>query len=66
MAKYLDKYRKSERKRTSLLDYNKGQLRRDWEAKNSMIVTWQVLFEHIRQTRRLAAELLSIIGFFDW
>jgi hypothetical protein len=66
VAKYLDEYSKSERKRTSLLNYNSGQLRRDWEAKNSIIVTWQMSFEHIRQTRPLAAGLLSLMSFFDW
>jgi tetratricopeptide (TPR) repeat protein len=65
VAKYLDDYRKSERKRTSLLEYDDGHLRRDWEAANSIIVTWQMSFEHIRQTRRSAAELLSLMSFFD-
>jgi hypothetical protein len=39
VAKYLDEYRKSERKRTSLLNYDEGHLHRDWEAKNSIIVS---------------------------
>jgi hypothetical protein len=65
VAKYVDEYRKSERKRTSLLDYEEGQLRRDGEAKNSIIVTWQISFEHIRETRPSAADLLSLMSFFD-
>ncbi|KAF9730175.1 hypothetical protein PMIN04_012728 [Paraphaeosphaeria minitans] len=65
VAKYLDDYKRSERKRTSLLNFDKGKLRRDWEAKNSIIVTWQMSFEHIRQTRPSAAELLALISFFD-
>ncbi|KAJ8118503.1 hypothetical protein OPT61_g520 [Boeremia exigua] len=65
VAKYLDDYRRSERKRTSLLEYDNGQLRRDWEAKNSIIVTWQISFEHIRETWRSAAELLSLMSLFD-
>jgi tetratricopeptide (TPR) repeat protein len=65
VARYLDEYKKSERKRTSLLNYDKGQLRRDWEARNSIIVTWQISFEHIRQTRRSATDLLSLMSFFD-
>jgi hypothetical protein len=36
---YLQDFRKSDRKRTSLLNYEGEQLRRDWEAKNSIIVT---------------------------
>ncbi|KAF2032530.1 TPR-like protein [Setomelanomma holmii] len=65
VAKYLDEYRKSERKRTSLLNYDEGHLRRDWEAKNSIIVTWQISFEYIQQTRSSAADLLSLMSFFD-
>ncbi|KAF1971381.1 hypothetical protein BU23DRAFT_600253 [Bimuria novae-zelandiae CBS 107.79] len=65
VAKYLDEYRKSERKRTSLLDYDEGHLRRDGQAKNSIIVTWQISFEYIQQTRSSAADLLSLMSFFD-
>ena len=65
VAKYLGEYMKSERKKASLLNYDEGQLRRDWEAKNSIIVTWQISFEHIRQTRPSAANLLSLMSFFD-
>ncbi|KAI1663834.1 TPR-12 multi-domain protein [Pyrenophora tritici-repentis] len=65
VAKYLDEYRKSERKQTSLLNYDKEHLRRDWEAKNSIIVTWQISFEYIQQTRSSAADLLSLMSFFD-
>ncbi|KAF2105249.1 P-loop containing nucleoside triphosphate hydrolase protein [Lophiotrema nucula] len=65
VAKYLDEFRKSERKRSNLLAYNEGQLRRDWEAKNSIIVTWQISFEYIQQTRPSAADLLSLMSFFD-
>ncbi|KAF2022659.1 putative kinesin [Setomelanomma holmii] len=65
VAKYLDEYRKSERKRTSLLDYDKGQLRQDWEAKNLIIVMWEISFKHIQRTRPSAADLLSLMSFFD-
>ncbi|KAF2790576.1 hypothetical protein K505DRAFT_250898, partial [Melanomma pulvis-pyrius CBS 109.77] len=65
VKKYLDEFRRSERRRASLLHHDKGQLRRDWEAKGSIIVTWQISFEHIRQTRPSAADLLSLMSFFD-
>ncbi|KAF1976461.1 hypothetical protein BU23DRAFT_627867 [Bimuria novae-zelandiae CBS 107.79] len=65
VAQYLDQLRKSERKRTSLLNRDEGQLRRDREAKNSIIATWQISFEHIQQTRPSAADLLSLMSFFD-
>ncbi|KAL5370883.1 hypothetical protein DPSP01_014617 [Paraphaeosphaeria sporulosa] len=65
VAQYLDQFRKSERKRTSLLSYDKDHLRRDREAKNSIITTWQISFEYIQQTRPSAADLLSLMSFFD-
>ncbi|KAH8780676.1 hypothetical protein BGZ57DRAFT_300902 [Hyaloscypha finlandica] len=65
VRQYLEQFRKSDSKRTSLLDYNGGQLRRDREAKNSIIITWQISFDHIRQTRPSAADLLSLMCFFD-
>jgi hypothetical protein len=65
VAKYLDEYRKSERKRTDLLNYDEENLRRDGQANNSIIVTWQISFEYIWQTRPSAADLLSLMSFFD-
>ncbi|KAK7182331.1 kinesin light chain [Paraphaeosphaeria sporulosa] len=65
VAKYLEEFRKSERKRSSLLTLNNGPLRRDWEAKNSIVATWQISFEHIRETQPSAADLLSLMSFFD-
>jgi hypothetical protein len=65
VAKYLEEFRKSERKRSSLLSYDNGQLHRDWEATNSIVVTWQISFEYIQQTRSSAADLLSLMSFFD-
>jgi hypothetical protein len=65
VREYLQSFRESDRKRSSLLEYNGKQLRRDREAKNSIIVTWQISFEHIRQIRPSAADLLSLMSFFD-
>ncbi|KAL6714262.1 hypothetical protein ACLMJK_007685 [Lecanora helva] len=65
VQQYLEDYRKSDRKKTSLLDYEGGQLRRDWEARNSIIITWQISFEYIRQKRPSASDLLSLMSFFD-
>jgi hypothetical protein len=62
---YLQDFRKSERKKTSLLDHDGGSIRRDWEAKNSIIITWQISFDHIRELRPSAADLLSLMSFFD-
>jgi tetratricopeptide (TPR) repeat protein len=65
VQQYLDQFNKSDRKKTSLLDYNGGHLRRDAEAKNSIIITWQISFDYILETRRTAADLLSLMSFFD-
>jgi hypothetical protein len=65
VRQYLEEFKKSERKRTSLLNRDEGQLRRDWEAKNSIIITWQISFDYIHQTRPSAADLLSLMSFFD-
>ncbi|KAH7418642.1 P-loop containing nucleoside triphosphate hydrolase protein [Cadophora sp. MPI-SDFR-AT-0126] len=65
VREYLQSFRESDLKRTSLLDYNGKQLRRDKEAKNSIIVTWQISFDHIRKVRSSAADLLSLMSFFD-
>ncbi|KAH8589491.1 hypothetical protein B0O99DRAFT_692387 [Bisporella sp. PMI_857] len=48
VRKYLQDFRKSDRKRTSLLNYEGEQLHRDWDAKNSILITWQISFDHIR------------------
>jgi hypothetical protein len=65
VQRYLEEFRKSEKKKTGLLNREAGHLRRDGEAKNSIIITWQISFEHIQSTRRSAANLLSLMSFFD-
>ncbi|KAG9244048.1 hypothetical protein BJ878DRAFT_567920 [Calycina marina] len=65
VSQYLQDFQRSASKRTSLLNSDGGQLRRDGEAKNSIIITWQISFEHIREIRPTAADLLSLMSFFD-
>ncbi|KAL9580855.1 MAG: hypothetical protein Q9212_004238 [Teloschistes hypoglaucus] len=65
VRQYLEDFRKSDRKKTSLLDYEGGQLRRDSEARNSIIITWQISFEYVRRNWPSAADLLSLMSFFD-
>ena len=65
VSQYLEMFRKSDREATRLLDYEAGHLYRDWEAKNSILVTWQISFDHIRQMRQSATDLLSLMCFFD-
>jgi tetratricopeptide (TPR) repeat protein len=65
VQQYLADYRKSDKSKTSLLNREAGHLRRDPTASNSILITWQISFEHIRSSRRSAADLLSLMSFFD-
>lgn len=62
---YLDEFRKSDRRKTNLLNLAGGELRRDIKAKNSIIITWQISFDYIRESKPSAAELLSLMSFCD-
>jgi tetratricopeptide (TPR) repeat protein len=65
VRKYLEEFRKSERKKSSLLNHDVGDLRRDGSASNSVITTWQISFDYIRSKRPSATDLLSLMSFFD-
>jgi Tetratricopeptide repeat len=65
VRQYIEKFQKGDKAKSNLLNHDAGHLRRDWEAKNSIIKTWQISFDHISQTRRSAADLLSLMSFFD-
>ncbi|KAK2024242.1 TPR-like protein [Colletotrichum zoysiae] len=62
---YLADFRKSEKKKASLLNRNMGDLRRDPSASNSIVTTWQMTFDSIRQERQSAADLLAFLSFFN-
>jgi hypothetical protein len=64
-SRYLDEFRKNEKKRESLLNWDAGDLRRDLSASNSVVTTWQISFERIRQERPSAVDLLSLMSFFN-
>ncbi|KAJ5159346.1 uncharacterized protein N7500_008997 [Penicillium coprophilum] len=63
---YLEKLRQGDRQATKLLNYEGKHIHRDWQAKSSILRTWQISFDHIRRIRQSAADLLSLMGFFDW
>jgi hypothetical protein len=65
ISQYLRDFQGSDLEATKLLKKAAGHLYRDWEAKNSLLMTWQLSFDFIRQTRPSAAELLSFMSFFD-
>lgn len=49
VQQYLQDFQRSDRKRTSVLDYKGGQLYQDRKAKISIIITWQISFNDIHQ-----------------
>jgi tetratricopeptide (TPR) repeat protein len=65
VRQYIERFQRSERQMTSLLNYEAGHLRRDHEARNSVIVTWQISFDDIREKWPAAADLLSLMSYFD-
>ena len=62
---YVGEFQRSDRRKTSLLDHEAGHLRRDPEAKNSIIITWQISFTYIRDHWPSSADLLALMSFFD-
>jgi len=65
VEQYLEKLEKSEKSKTSLLKTVSKERRRDHDAVDSTILTWQISFEHIRSVRLSAANLLSLMSFYD-
>jgi tetratricopeptide (TPR) repeat protein len=65
IKQYLDKLDTYNIPGASVLDVGGEDLRRDREASNSIMLTWQISFNHIREVRPSAADLLSLMSFFD-
>ena len=65
VTSYIVEFRRNSKKREILLNWDAGELRRDESASNSVVTTWQMSFEQIRHERRSAAELLSLMSFFN-
>jgi hypothetical protein len=49
----------------ALLNNDHGDLRRDVDASNSIILTWQISFEHLLRTNKTATDLLSLMSLCD-
>jgi tetratricopeptide (TPR) repeat protein len=62
---YLDEFCRNDKKKENLLNRDAGDLRRDDSALNSVVTTWQISFERIREERPSAADLLSLMSFFN-
>jgi hypothetical protein len=65
IAAYLDEFRANAKRRESLLNQDACGLRWDESASNTMVTTWQMSFERIRQESPSATELLSLMSFFN-
>lgn len=62
---YLAELERSREARTSLLRKHGTVPKRDRDASSSIILTWQISFEHIHSTQRSAANLLALMSFCD-
>jgi tetratricopeptide (TPR) repeat protein len=65
VRQYIEEFQRSDKRKTSLLNYEAGHLRRDQDAKNSIIITWQISFNYIREHWPSSADLLALMSFFD-
>jgi tetratricopeptide (TPR) repeat protein len=65
VQQYLEEFKQSDHRAASLLNHEAGHLRRDISASNAILLTWQISFDHVRSIRRSAANLLSLMSFFD-
>ena len=61
----LGRLRESDSKRIKLLEHEGGHRRRDWEAKSSILIIWQILSDHLHRIRPSADDRLSLMSFFD-
>jgi tetratricopeptide (TPR) repeat protein len=65
VPRYLALYRNDEASQSRLLDEESGDLRRDPGVPNSVIRTWQISFDQIKDKWPSAAELLSVLAMLD-
>jgi hypothetical protein len=66
VSAYLRLFHESESKRTRLLQNEDfADLRRDPSIRYAVVTTWQLSFEHIRQERPAATDLLALMSMFD-
>lgn len=67
VRRYLEDFQGSDRKKVSLLGHteDRGSLRRDDWSEHAIFKTWQITFHHLREKEPVAADLLSLMSFFD-
>jgi tetratricopeptide (TPR) repeat protein len=65
VAQYLELYRQSNSNKTHLLSYEFSDHARQYNSMESIAKTWTISFESIRNDNRRAANLLSLMSYFD-
>ncbi|KAJ6035966.1 Tetratricopeptide-like helical [Penicillium herquei] len=68
VSQYLEKFLNSDHSAIMLLEHEvpgEDSLNRDWEAESSIVTTWQLSFDYIARAQPPAADLLSLMCFFD-
>lgn len=65
VPRFLHEFEGSDEKGSKLLCYEAGHSQRDRDATNSILLSWQMSFDHIQKLRSSAANLLSLMSFFD-
>lgn len=65
VEQYLRQYRKSDATKTKFLSYEFSEHARPENTLESVTKTWRLSFESIRDSNRRAADLLSLINFFQ-
>ncbi|KAF4417482.1 Kinesin light chain, partial [Colletotrichum fructicola] len=62
---YLEEFHNSEQRKGTLLRSDRGDIQRYEGVSNSVVVTWQVTFEQIKREQPRAADLLSLMSYFQ-
>ncbi|KAG9250685.1 uncharacterized protein F5Z01DRAFT_753511 [Emericellopsis atlantica] len=65
LRSYLKEFNGSQKRRKGLLRSDKGDLGRYGGASNSVLLTWQITFDRIRQDHPRAANLLALMSQFQ-
>ena len=65
ISKYLGYFHRNEKDQVSLLSKAGGDLRRDPEVPNAVVITWQISFDQIKKQNARAADLLSRMCLLD-
>ncbi|KAF2484018.1 hypothetical protein BDY17DRAFT_322901 [Neohortaea acidophila] len=65
VQEYLKKAQSGAQSKRGILEIGEVDLRRDKEGEDAIMLTWCISFEHVRQVRPSAADLLALMSFCD-